>query len=344
MRLLDWLRGKRPHPTDRELAVTFRSALLAVLDGDTDRAEALITEAVKADSEDIEPYRSLARLYRMRGEIGRAIRINQNLLLRRDLDAAERNRVLGELAADFRAGGFLKRAIASYQEVLEHEPKNRAALEALSELHAEAEDYPSAIQAVTRLAKVERQKDPTGEARLWVRQAEVEHREGRHDAARKSVKRALRRDPKCSEARLLLGELEAERGKNKAALTAWRAVPEEGGGGAEEVYPKLEAAFAALDRPRDFESFLGEVLEKRPDDADARMALSSNLASRGETDRSVLELRRVLDVHPSRMGARLALGRVLLAAGRDADALKEYRELIEWLASRHDTPRDEGLG
>ena len=76
---------RAPHRSDRELASTFRRALLAVLENDYDAAESLITEAVHADSEDIEPYRSLARLYRLRGEIGRAIRIHQNLLLRDDV-------------------------------------------------------------------------------------------------------------------------------------------------------------------------------------------------------------------------------------------------------------------
>ena len=344
--ILDRLRGRKSlASSDRQLATTFRKALLAVLDGDYDTAESLIAAAVKADSEDIEPYRSLARLYRLRGEVGRAIRIHQNLLLRRDLEPADRDLVLAELAADFRQGGFAPRAIASYQEVLEHDSRNREALEALSELHAEVQDYPAAIAAATKLARVRKRKDPAKEAWLWARHGEAEHREGRHDAARKAAKRALRLDPSNADARILLGQLEAERGKNKAALAAWRVVPEQGGARAAEVHPKVEASFAALGRARDYESFLRGILEDRPDDAAARMALSTTLASRGETDPAVLELRRVLDVHPQHLEARLALGRILLAAGRDADALKEYRELIEWLAARSSstpTPPREG--
>ena len=334
--LLERLRGRgrgRTGSSDRELAETFRTALLAVLDGDYDTAESRITDAVKADSEDIEPYRALARLYRLRGEVGRAIRIHQNLLLRRDLEPGQRNAVLAELADDFRQGGFRDRAIASYQEVLEHDGRHRESLEALVALHAEAGDYPAAIAAATKLARSEKRKDPGREARLWVGQAEAEHREGRHDAARKAVKRALRRDPASDDARMLLGELEAERGKSKAALAAWRVVPEEGGPRSADAYPKLEASFAALGRARDYETFVRELLDKRPDDAAARMALSQTLAARGETDPAVLELRRVLDVHPRLLEARLALGRILLEAGRDADALKEYRELIEWLSA-----------
>jgi len=333
------LRRRRVVPAERQLAVTFRRALLAVLDGDYDEAESLITQAVQADSDDLEPYRALARLYRLRGEVGRAIRIHQNLLLRRDLQPDQRDTVLGELAKDFEQGGFQARAIASWQELLAHDPRNRDALEALTRLHAEGQDYAAALETATKLARVDRRKDAAGESQLWLQQALADHRAGRHDAARKAVKRALRRDGSNAGARILLGELEAERGRNKAALAAWRQVPEQGGSLAAEVYPKIEATFAAVGRARDHETFLRGLLEQRPDDAAARLALASTLASRGETDPAVLELRRVLDVHPHHLQARLAIGRILLAAGRDGDAVKEYRELIEWLAARgEDSP------
>ncbi len=327
-------RRGRAASQDRELATTFRRALLAVLEGDTDRAEALISEAVRVDSEDVEPYRSLARLYRQRGEVGRAIRIHQNLLLRRDLEPADRNAVLAELAADFRQGGFLKRAIASYQEVLAHEPRNRDALAALTELLGEARDHAGALAAARRLERVTRQRDPARESRLWLRLAEAEHAEGRHDAARKAVKRALRRDGENADARILLGTLEAERGKNKAALAAWREVASRGGPRAADVYPRIRAGFGALGRARDYETFLRGLLADRPDDAAARIALAQALAVRGEVDPAVLELRRVLDNRPQHDEARVALGRLLLEVGRDADALKAYGELLEQLAGR----------
>jgi lipopolysaccharide biosynthesis regulator YciM len=326
------LRGRKGAETsDRRLATLFRRALIAVLEGDTNRAETLISEAVRADSEDVEPYRSLARLYAQRGEVGRAIRIHQNLLLRRDLEPAERNIVLAELAGDFRQGGFLKRSVACYQELLAHDARNGPVLEALTELLAELRDYTGALEMARRQERVSRRRDPLREARLWTRFAEVEHADGRSDAARKAVKRALRRDPSNADAHILLGELEAERGKNKAALAAWRAVPEQGGPRAADVHPKLEATFAALGRARDYETFLRGLLNDRPSDAAARMALAATLASRGDVDPAALELRRVIDQHPRALDARIALGRLLLGSGRDADALKQYRELLEWL-------------
>ncbi len=331
---LDSRQGGGRERSDRELATTFRRALLAVLENDYDTAETLVAEAVRADSEDVDPYRSLARLYRLRGEIGRAIRIHQNLLLRRDLRDDQRNAVLAELAADYRQGGFLQRAIAAYQEVLAHDPRHPEALQELTVLLVDVRDYSQALATSRRLARVMKRKDPHGEAALLAKIAEAAHEAGEDERARKTVKRALRRDPKNADAQILLGELEAERGRSKAALAAWRTVPLAGGPRAAEVYPKLAATFAALGRARDYEAFLHEILDARPDDAVARLALADTLAARGEIGPAVLELRRVLDCDPARLEARIALGRLLLADESGDGAAKEYLELLAWLEAQ----------
>ena len=77
-----------------------------------------------------------------------------------------------------------------------------------------------------------------------------------------------------------------------------------------------------------------ELLEQRPDDAAARMAFAASLSARGELESGVLELRRVLDRDPENVQARIALGRMLISDNRDAAAIKEYRELLEWLDRR----------
>ena len=69
-------------------------------------AEDALVRAVRIDADGIESYLALARLYRMQGEIGRAIRVHQNLLLREDLRKEQRLTALADLGADFRQGGF----------------------------------------------------------------------------------------------------------------------------------------------------------------------------------------------------------------------------------------------
>ena len=315
----------------RDVDAALRLALMAVLDRDFDCAEKLLIRAARLDSADVEPFLALARLFRMRGEIGRAIRIHQNLLLRLNASTSQGIAVLADLAADFRQGGFLRRAIASYQEVLAHDSHHTGALRALPRLLAEARDYPKAIEVARRLAKIEGRKGTVDEAALRVEMAEVAQAEGRSDDARRAVKQALRRDKGSVRGWLLLGSLEAERGKPKAALAAWKRVPELNLASGPDVYPRLEATYAALDRSRDYEVFLRGLLEAHDEDIGVRLALARTLAARGEVDDAVAELRRVLDRDPEHLEARGTLGRVLLAERRDVDAIKAYAELLDVL-------------
>jgi lipopolysaccharide biosynthesis regulator YciM len=308
-----------------------RRALLAVLDRDLPRAERLLSDAVELDSEDADAYLALGRVYRLRGELGRAIRIHQGLLLRPALGARERRAALGELAADFRQGGFLRRAIASYEDVLAQDPDDRAALAALARLYRDARDYAAAIDTERRLARIEGRDSAGLEAELWVDLADAARAEGRAADARKALKRALARDRNCVRAWIALGDADAESGRTRAALAAWRRVPEIDPAAGPAVYPRLAAALAGAGRAGEHETWLRKRLEGDPDDASARLALARALAARGANDEAAAEARAVLSRQPDMLEARGALGRILLGDHRDPEAVKEYAELLEVL-------------
>jgi lipopolysaccharide biosynthesis regulator YciM len=307
------------------------SALLAVLDRDLDRAEEMLAAAVRLASDDDVAYLALARLYRMRGEIGRAIRIHQNLLLRLDTGTPLGLTAMADLGADFAQGGFLRRAIASYEQVLARDPKHPAALRALVRMLPDVREFPRAIELARRLARIEKSDVAAAEAALRVAMADAARAEGRSDDARKAVKQALSRDAKCVRAWIVLGELEAERGRAKAALAAWLRVPELDRRAGPLVYPQLEATYAALGRTREFEACLRRLLASRPDDRGARLALARTLAARGDCEPALAELAQLLEREPDDLEARATLGRILLAESRDADVAKAHEELIEAL-------------
>ena len=66
----------------------------------------------------------------------------------------------------------------------------------------------------------------------------------------------------------------------------------------------------------------------------ARLALADALASRGDGDGAVAEIRKLLERDPGDLAAHGALGRALLASGQHADALKGYAELLGILERR----------
>jgi lipopolysaccharide biosynthesis regulator YciM len=333
---MGWLsrvfRGDTRAPRDVDAAL--RAALLAVLDREYDEAEKMLLAAVRLDSEAVEPYLALARLLRMRGGIGRAIRIHQNLLLRLDPASKYGREALAGLAADFRQGGLLRRAIAAYEELVSIDPKHVEALRTLLRLQTEVRNFERAIEVAKRLARLEGADGARAEAALRVQMAEAARAEGRSDEARRAVKQVLRKDKHNVRAWIVLGDLEAERDRGKAALAAWGRVPAIDRGSGPQVYPQLEATYAALGRPREFESFLRELLEERPEDSGARLALARTLAARGDTDDAVAELRRILESEPDDVEARSRLGRLLLSEHRDPDATREYGELLDVLERR----------
>jgi lipopolysaccharide biosynthesis regulator YciM len=322
-----WVRGTAQAPGDVDTSL--RKALRCVLEGDLDSADELLSRIVRIDSDQVDVYLSLASLYRMRGEVGRAIRVHQNILLRTDLRNEQRDEAIRGLAADFQKGGFLQRSIAAYEELLARRPHDAAILRALVRLRADVRDFRRALDLQRRLARAEGKDGRFDEARLLVEMAEAAHAEGRSDDARRVLRRALRRDPGCARAWLHLGTLEAERGRSKRALEAWRRVPELDRRSGSEVYERLESTYAALGRSRDFEGYLRALLEMRRGDVEARLALSRTLAARGETDAAIAEIRSVLENDAENLLAHSMLSRILLAAGREAEAIKELEELLD---------------
>lgn len=320
----------------RDANTSVRRALLALLSQDGGEAEAELAAAARSHPQDVDVFRALALLYRQQGELARAIHMHQALLLRRDLDEGARIEVLGELAEDFRKAGFIRRAAAAYEEVLIHAPRDRRALAGLARLLQSLQDHGRALEMTRRLAREQGRSSAEEEAALLVQQAEAAHAEGRSEDARRAVKRARRRHRGYAPAHVLLGSLEAERGRNEAALAAWREAVEVDSRSGGFVYPRLEAAFASAGRTRELEGFLRRILEKRPDDAAARLALSRALAAWGEVDAAVAELRTLLERDESFLPAQAAWVRVLLDAGREREALAVLPRLLERL--EHEEP------
>ncbi len=321
-------------PRDREVAI--RRALVAVLDGDLERAETLLAAVVRSDSTELEVYLALARLFRQRGEVGRAVHLHQNLLLRRDVAPELRVEALLGLADDFRAGGFLRRAIAAYEEVLLDQPGHPRALRALVTLFVDTREPQRALPLVPRLAKAEGSDPRVTEATLWSQVAEIERLEGHPGAARKALRRALRRDSRCVRAWIALGEVELELGRPKRALAAWRRAPDLDRRAGRRIYPRIGPVFEATGRPQDFGTWLRGLLDAQPDDFEARIALARMLAAHGAAEEALAELRAALERDPNALATHVALGRLLRSENRDAEAAKAHEELLSVLEQRSD--------
>ena len=278
---------------------------------------------------------ALARLYRRRGEIGRALHLHQDLLLREDLDPRERRQALRGLAEDFHAGGFWQRAVAAYEQLLQDDPGgDRASLRALVSILEECGEPERALPLAVRLARLEGRVGRTEVAERWVAVARLRGEQGQIDAARKALRRALRAQRDYPPARLLWGDLEAERGDLPKAVAAWRSAARGDRALAAQLYPKLAEAYTALGLPREYEHFLSRMLRERRGDVAAAIALSQALSARGAFAEALDALQPLLESHPGHLGVHAARGRLLLRSSDSEKWSEAYSALLDLVERR----------
>ena len=151
----------------------------------------------------------------------------------------------------------------------------------------------------------------------------------------------MKRDKHNASAWAFLGDLDAERGKDKAAIESWKKAALASPEIARSVYPKIAAGLSARSKGADYEAFLQSILESRPDEPGARVALARALATRGERRAACELLARALEKTPQALSLHVELGRQLLADQQEGEAQKAYAGLLDQLA---DAERDDGLG
>ena len=308
-----------------------RRSLRAAVAGDWSAAETWLERIVQVDSTDLDAYHALARLYRSQGAIDRAIRMHQNVLLRRELGRKERAEALLELARDFDAGGFGERAAAGYEEVLDAQPRNREALRRLVVLLREQRAYDRALALVKRLRRLDREAADAAELETLVSLARSQMDEGDADAARSTLKRCLRRHKTSGLAWSMLGDLEAERGRDARAINAWRRALAAEFSMAETLLPKIEAGFAARGKASAYEDLLRSTLEAQPSASAPQIALARSLRSRGQTREAIEELSRAVERTPNGVALHVELGRQVLEAEEVGEIQKAYAGLLDAL-------------
>lgn len=250
-------RRSRPSP-EQKLSSDYFRGINFLLNEQPDKAIEVFTQMVEVNTETVETHLALGGLFRRRGEVERAIRIHQNLIARPSLDGSQRTLALCELALDYQKAGLLDRAENLFLELTEVPEHAEQALRSLMHIYEQEKDWDKALATGQRLA--ERFGRPLGPV-LAQYQCEIAERrlqEHETDQARYLLHDALKRDPQCARANLLLGRLAAAAGRHREAIAAWRKIEDQDPDVLDDVIDELTAAYHALND----EAGLRDHLEK----------------------------------------------------------------------------------
>ncbi len=333
--VIGYFLGRRKQFTDSSLKQSsppedysvFLKGIQYILANETDQAIEAFSRAVQINSETIETYVTLGNLFRVKGEIDRAIRIRQSILLREKVDQETKLQALFDMGMDYKQGGFLQRAISTFEEVIRRAPKRLDAYKELEGLYEATHDWQRAYELQKEIRKLSNTNNQHIMAHLKTEQAKVEMEKGNLDSANANLKKALSLDSTCVDASLQLGSLYWLKNKKKKALAIWKKLVKNNPRWAHLILIRLEEQDGMVGDEAKVLEFIEKIAEENLD-ALARLALARCFMKRDKREQGLASLRRALEIKPDLGEARKILGEVLLEKGDEQGALSEYRSLL----------------
>jgi tetratricopeptide (TPR) repeat protein len=165
------------------------------------------------------------------------------------------------------------------------------------------------------------------------------HHQGKYDLSRRAFERALKLNPRYTEAALNLAVTYNELGKYAEAKAVYENIVDASRSGPRRLDPFASGKIANMhaDLARAYEDVrmyeeaareYREALALCPEFADLRTRLAHALRDSGNIEAAIVEYREAKDVNPSYVPARVHLGVALFAIGQKQEALAEWQQAL----------------
>ncbi len=320
---------KQPAASNRGDSSFFKGVQY-LLSEDHDQAIEEFTKSVQVNSDTIETYVTLGNLYRSRGDIDRAIRIRQNIILRPNLDEQIKIGALFDLGKDYRKGGFLNRALKTFLQVSQKTPDDVRTLKEIERIYEGLKDWENAYATRQKIAGLEKGHHEHILAHHLVEAGKVYQEKDEFSKAKTLFSKATSIQKECVDAYLHLGDLHLKKREYKKAIAAWKKVAEVAPQFTFLAYGRLEGAYTRMKNLEPVEVFLKECARKNPD-AFTHMALARYLYNKDDVEGALKEINNALSLNPGFWEARRFRGQMFLNRGASEDILADYGEIIEGL-------------
>ena len=205
------------------LPATYFKGLNFLIDDQHDKAVEAFSEAISANTDSLELHFALGSLFRRTGETDRAINMHLNMLDKKVLTANQKNAVKAELAQDYLKAGLFDRAEELFLG-LDDTRYRQPALNALLEIYGREREWTKAITTATELERLSGITFRVKIAQYYCELA-MNHIIAQNPTdAREQLNLALNANKNCIRANVLLGNLEAEAGAHKMAISYWKRI------------------------------------------------------------------------------------------------------------------------
>jgi lipopolysaccharide assembly protein B len=304
--------------------------LNCLVDNQIDQAVDELTRATSTETDALEIQMILGNLYRQKGQVGRAITVHQSLLQRPDLRPIEHAHVLLCLGLDYRHGGFIDRALETFQEVVRLDPKNRYAFVNLQKLYEDQQQWTDAAAICEKIIAIDGGKEEANHQILGFLRNEVGEtlmRAGDDAAAARTFETAIDIDARTAPAYLNLGDARERTGPMAAAIEAWEKLVHTLPDRAYLALGRLERTYQHMGASHKFVELCERLIEQNPQDWRTRLALSRHHTAAGRHRNAFELLLAALPHNPHGLTIHQEAWKSLLALDRDPALVQEYMAL-----------------
>lgn len=266
---LGWYGAKRHHVSsvannEKQFPRDYLIGLNYLLNEQPDKAVDIFIKMLEVDSETVETHLALGILFRRRGEVGRAIRIHQNLIARPQLSKQLRTEALLALGQDYLRAGLLDRAERLFLETADAGGDVATiALRHLLDIYQQQKRWESTIAIAEKLL-ANGDEVQSRIAQYYCEQAQAAYKQSQMAQAETYLQQALKSDPHCARASLLQGKMAMQAGQFEMAIRAYQKVREQDVDFLTEAIDPLVTCYTHLNAEADLEDFLQSSLKVSP--------------------------------------------------------------------------------
>lgn len=308
----------------------------ALLDSDYEKAMGCFKQAVRDDPQDIDPYLRLGDVFRETGDHKRAIQMHRELTVRPSIPKNVLARVLLSLARDYVKARRMDRGAATYEQVLEIQPRNEKAMNELLGVYEEMGEWDKAYLIRRDISKVTKVDDTRFLAlyKAYVGKQYMER--GDLKKAENSLKDAIKIDSECASAYLYLGDVYYAEGNIDNAISSWRRIVTLFPDIAYITFRRLEKAFYEKGHFEKIVDLYNDVLDKHPGDVSTLMTLANIHRKKGNLEDALRMVQTALEFDPGSRRVKQALAKLYYEKGDTEQSLKAMVEAFNGFSSDDD--------
>ncbi|MEH6576485.1 MAG: lipopolysaccharide assembly protein LapB [Amphritea sp.] len=267
-----WFLGRREgravsHQPGTSLQKEYFAGLDFLLSEKTDEAIESFIRALEINSDTIPAHIALAKLFRKKGDVERAIQIHQNLLARPDLSRNDFLRIQLALARDYFAAGLFDRAENLLQEIIEQRPSQemrQKVLTLLTKLYEKEREWEQALLVARQLAAHETREIHVELGHYCCELANHDIEQHSYRRAKDRLSQALVYDSNSVRATLMKAEISMVEKNWRAAIKELKLIAQRDHAFIPETVEKLATCYRQLGQLPELETFLRQCLNRTP--------------------------------------------------------------------------------